>query len=429
MDQQVKPAGAAGHARDARSSAAAELGLRSTKLARPRLPPGFVPRPHVDALIDAGTLGPLTLVSAGAGWGKTLTTAAWAARASESLPVAWVSLDPTDNQPRAFWSCVVGRSPTVRCGRVGQPPGRAGARSRLGGRVAAPPRCRARAAARSGGAGARRLRPHRRRGGPRRGGRTAAGARAPAQAGAAHPRRPDPGAAPVARRRGPGRGPLGRPGPDRGRRGCAGRQRRGGAASGGRRAARRAHRGLARRAPARRPVPGPRPARSPGRRLRGEDHAVVEFLAEEVLARPSSGRAAVPPAHLGRRAAQRVPVRGAAPETHSQQHLEDLAASNTFVVGLGPGPPLVPLPRPCSARCCATGCRVESPDVVPDLHRRAARWFSRPRAAPRCAAPRRRRATTGRCWGGCSSPRPCPWPCRPSAPHSHRSSLASPPTT
>ena len=56
MDQQVKPAGAAGRARDARSSAAAELGLRSTKLARPRLPPGFVPRPNVDALINTGAL-------------------------------------------------------------------------------------------------------------------------------------------------------------------------------------------------------------------------------------------------------------------------------------------------------------------------------------------------------------------------------------
>ena len=61
MDQQLKPAGAASHVRDARSSAAAELGLRGTKLSRPRLPPGFVARPNVDALIDAGTLGPFSV--------------------------------------------------------------------------------------------------------------------------------------------------------------------------------------------------------------------------------------------------------------------------------------------------------------------------------------------------------------------------------
>ena len=79
----------------------------ATKLARPRVPPTYVPRAHLDTLLDEGTMRPLTVLSAGAGWGKTLATAAWAASGPAVGPVAWVSLDPTDNQPRTFWSYVV----------------------------------------------------------------------------------------------------------------------------------------------------------------------------------------------------------------------------------------------------------------------------------------------------------------------------------
>ena len=86
----------------------ADPGLLATKLARPRLPPGFVARPGVSALLDEGTRRPVTIVTAGAGWGKTLATAAWAAGGPAVGPVAWVSLDSTDNQPRAFWAYVVG---------------------------------------------------------------------------------------------------------------------------------------------------------------------------------------------------------------------------------------------------------------------------------------------------------------------------------
>ena len=45
-------------------------------------------------------------------------------------PVAWVSLDPSDNQPRAFWSYVVGALRGTRGGAARQPPGAAGARAR-----------------------------------------------------------------------------------------------------------------------------------------------------------------------------------------------------------------------------------------------------------------------------------------------------------
>ena len=49
----------------------------------------------------------MTLVSAGAGWGKTLATAHWAATGTAPGPVAWVSLDPADDEPGRFWTCVV----------------------------------------------------------------------------------------------------------------------------------------------------------------------------------------------------------------------------------------------------------------------------------------------------------------------------------
>ena len=48
----------------------------------------------------------MTVVCAGAGWGKTWATAAWAGSSAPG-PVAWVSLDSNDNEPRAFWSYVV----------------------------------------------------------------------------------------------------------------------------------------------------------------------------------------------------------------------------------------------------------------------------------------------------------------------------------
>ncbi len=75
-----------------------------TKLARPRLPPSYVDRPTINRLMDADTMAPVTVVTAGPGWGKTLTAAAWAAGVPAVGPVAWLSLDAEDNQRRTFWS-------------------------------------------------------------------------------------------------------------------------------------------------------------------------------------------------------------------------------------------------------------------------------------------------------------------------------------
>ena len=45
----------------------------------PAQPTVVVPRPRLEVLLDAGTLGPLTLVSAPAGTGKTVLVSSWAA--------------------------------------------------------------------------------------------------------------------------------------------------------------------------------------------------------------------------------------------------------------------------------------------------------------------------------------------------------------
>ncbi|TCN43885.1 LuxR family maltose regulon positive regulatory protein [Kribbella orskensis] len=81
--------------------------MLATKLARPRVPSSYVARPKINRLLDAGTCRPMTVVSAGAGWGKTLATASWAASGPTAGPVVWFSLDESDNNPVSFWSYLV----------------------------------------------------------------------------------------------------------------------------------------------------------------------------------------------------------------------------------------------------------------------------------------------------------------------------------
>src|SRR5687767_13236138 len=81
--------------------------LLEAKLAPPRPPAGFVVRPRVSAMFEAAAARPLTVVSAGPGWGKTLAAAAWAASGPAVGKLAWVSLDEGDSEPRLFWSYVL----------------------------------------------------------------------------------------------------------------------------------------------------------------------------------------------------------------------------------------------------------------------------------------------------------------------------------
>ncbi len=74
--------------------------LLATKLHLPRPRAQLVPRSHLVERLQQGVEGALTLVSAPAGYGKTTLLAQW--RASARLSVAWLSLEPEDNEPTRF---------------------------------------------------------------------------------------------------------------------------------------------------------------------------------------------------------------------------------------------------------------------------------------------------------------------------------------
>jgi LuxR family transcriptional regulator, maltose regulon positive regulatory protein len=81
------------------------LPLVGAKMARPQATRSGVDRRRLFALLDAGIANPVTLVNAGASWGKTMLVSAWAQTCG--TPVAWLSLDRHDNDPLTFWTYVV----------------------------------------------------------------------------------------------------------------------------------------------------------------------------------------------------------------------------------------------------------------------------------------------------------------------------------
>ena len=85
-------------------SITSELPLLETKLYRPKWSADRVSRPRLIDLIHPQRK--LTLISAPAGFGKTTLLAEWVA-AVPTRPVAWVSLDQSDNDPAVFWSYLI----------------------------------------------------------------------------------------------------------------------------------------------------------------------------------------------------------------------------------------------------------------------------------------------------------------------------------
>jgi len=76
-----------------------------TKLHIPTTRSGLVPRPRLKEQIEQGLRGPLTLITAPAGFGKTTLVAS--SITSSRRPVAWLSLDKNDNQEGRFLSYLV----------------------------------------------------------------------------------------------------------------------------------------------------------------------------------------------------------------------------------------------------------------------------------------------------------------------------------
>jgi LuxR family transcriptional regulator, maltose regulon positive regulatory protein len=110
--------------------------LLETKLHVPRWRRSLVARPRLSARLSRGAESALTLVSAPAGFGKTTLLAEWlAVAAAGGRTVAWLSLDPRDNDPGLFWTYLVAALKTAAPGagagalsllQPPEPPGEAG---------------------------------------------------------------------------------------------------------------------------------------------------------------------------------------------------------------------------------------------------------------------------------------------------------------
>src|SRR4051812_12887692 len=91
--------------------------LLETKLYVPKPRRGLVARARLNERLSRGAESRLTLISAPAGFGKTTLLTEWlAADPVAQRTVAWLSLDPSDNQAAAFWPYLIASLRTVAPG-------------------------------------------------------------------------------------------------------------------------------------------------------------------------------------------------------------------------------------------------------------------------------------------------------------------------
>ncbi len=90
--------------------------LLRTKLLMPPSRPNLVSRPRLIEQLSAGMNGALTLVSAPAGYGKTTLIGEWRAGPGAEMPVAWLSLDASDDDSARFWPYVLAALNTIQEG-------------------------------------------------------------------------------------------------------------------------------------------------------------------------------------------------------------------------------------------------------------------------------------------------------------------------
>src|SRR5438876_8745254 len=93
----------------------APLPLIEAKLAVPRIRAGVVSRARLFADLDTLSETELTLVSGPAGSGKTVLVSSWLA-VRPDLCVAWITLDPGDDDPVRLWRYVAHAVDRVRPG-------------------------------------------------------------------------------------------------------------------------------------------------------------------------------------------------------------------------------------------------------------------------------------------------------------------------
>ena len=91
--------------------------LLFTKLNRPPVTGDRIDRPRLIEMLNRGLSGPLSLVSAAAGFGKTTLVSAWieelTARERPPIPTAWLSLDESDSDLVVFLRYFVAAIRTV----------------------------------------------------------------------------------------------------------------------------------------------------------------------------------------------------------------------------------------------------------------------------------------------------------------------------
>ena len=79
--------------------------ILASKLSAPRVRPGIIDRPLLTEALVSPACAPLVLLSAPAGYGKTTLLALWCER--DERPFAWVSLEGTDNDPVSLVTSIV----------------------------------------------------------------------------------------------------------------------------------------------------------------------------------------------------------------------------------------------------------------------------------------------------------------------------------
>ena len=90
--------------------------LLSTKLYFPALRSSFVSRPRLMERLQIGLQGPLTLISAPAGYGKTTLMSEWRAGVGHDYSTAWLSLNEDDNEPTLFLTYFIAALATIKPG-------------------------------------------------------------------------------------------------------------------------------------------------------------------------------------------------------------------------------------------------------------------------------------------------------------------------